>query len=337
MTSAPRPNDAAALLAALDELERVLQDRARNPGADAERYAALRRQLVEHSAEMRRLLPSFVRDSSHLNGCWRFLSTWKQYKERDRAIADELAPLRRWLEGHDQDAALPDPGVFLHTVRKFLEAEGKSDLAAELAGTHCTFNEWDDDYGESRGSLIVTAPVERLPRLNRGKQALLTAARQVLPAGVPFCLEAVSFQPVLEAPPDEEAPLPRPAWQKGSFLEHDGLPFRSKTETRIYDALKKRNALFFVNATAVLGAKVDERGRRIVREPDFLVCFGGKWGILEVMGEQFHPAATAMRDHDRARLFDDYGVRCIHFYPADRCYKDPEGVVEDFLRRLEKA
>jgi hypothetical protein len=30
-----------------------------------------------------------------------------------------------------------------------------------------------------------------------------------------------------------------------------------------------------------------------------------RWGLLEVMGEAYHPAATAVRDHDRARLFKD--------------------------------
>ena len=73
------------------------------------------------------------------------------------------------------------------------------------------------------------------------------------------------------------------------------------------------------------------------KEPDFLVCLNGKWGILEVMGETFHPSATAIRDHDRARLFKDYGLVVIEFYDASRCYSDPEAVVDDFLRRLQPS
>jgi len=115
------------------------------------------------------------------------------------------------------------------------------------------------------------------------------------------------------------------------IIEHDGLRFRSRTETRIYDALKKQSVLFFANATAVLG------GKNIKREPDFLVCQNGRWGILEVMGEQYHPSTTAMRDHDRARLFKDYGLYYIEFYAADKCYTDPDGVVTDFLQRLSKV
>ena len=70
------------------------------------------------------------------------------------------------------------------------------------------------------------------------------------------------------------------------------------------------------------------------REPDFLVCQEGRWGILEVMGEPFHPPQTAMQD--RKRLFDDFGIRIVEFYSASRCYQEPDSVADDFLKRLAK-
>ena len=87
-------------------------------------------------------------------------------------------------------------------------------------------------------------------------------------------------------------------------------------------------------ATAVLGGKFED-GKVLLREPDFLVCQDGRWGILEPGGESFH--TSAMRDHDRLRMFNDYGIRFHHFYPADRCYKSPDEVVDDFLRRLARS
>ncbi len=54
------------------------------------------------------------------------------------------------------------------------------------------------------------------------------------------------------------------------------------------------------------------------------------------MGEQYHPSTTAMRDHDRARLFKDYGLFYIEFYDAAMRYNDPDRVVDDFLNRLLK-
>jgi len=91
--------------------------------------------------------------------------------------------------------------------------------------------------------------------------------------------------------------------------------------------------LFFPNAAAVLGGRAEEDKK----ETDFLICSNGKWGLLEVMGEAFHPSATAIKDHDRARLFKDYGLVVIEFYDATRCYNQPEVVVDDFLRRLQQS
>ena len=116
-----------------------------------------------------------------------------------------------------------------------------------------------------------------------------------------------------------------------NIVVYDGLRFRSKTEIKIYEALKKRRVLFFANSTAVLGQKNTKR------EPDFLVCQDGRWGILEVMGEPYHPSATAMKDHDRARLFKNYGLHVIEFYDANRCYNHPDDVVDEFLNLLSSS
>jgi hypothetical protein len=73
------------------------------------------------------------------------------------------------------------------------------------------------------------------------------------------------------------------------------------------------------------------------REPDFLICYRGKWGILEINGDDFHsgPIQTA-KDHDRARRFNHYGVFFIQAYPLDRCKNRPGDVVDEFLHLLER-
>jgi len=158
-----------------------------------------------------------------------------------------------------------------------------------------------------------------------------------MPAGLGWTILYVNVDPLLEAPPDEDEPLPGPTWKPERAIEHDGLWFRSKTEIRVYEALKKCSAFFFVNATGVLGGKKSMGSRPELREPDFVVCLDGKWGILEVMGEHVHTQRTAPKDHDRARLFKEYGVTMIEFYDAHRCYTDPEGVVREFLGFLAKS
>jgi hypothetical protein len=109
-------------------------------------------------------------------------------------------------------------------------------------------------------------------------------------------------------------------------IEHDELHFRSVAEVAVYDELKKRKLLFFPNAAAVLG------GTNEKREPDFLVCHRGKWGVLEVMGEMYH--TNAVKDHDRARLFKEHGLLCVEFYSAKKCHEDPASVVDHFLEIL---
>lgn len=111
------------------------------------------------------------------------------------------------------------------------------------------------------------------------------------------------------------------------------LRFRSESELRVAQALDRAGVLFLPNCKARLG----EAGHRENREPDFLVCAEGKWGILEVDGEPFHPPARTVHDHERARLFKAHGIRVVEHFDAAACYRDPDGVVRQFLALLRQA
>lgn len=66
-------------------------------------------------------------------------------------------------------------------------------------------------------------------------------------------------------------------------ITHDELRFRSRGEIAMYEELKSRNVLFFPNPAAVMGKAARDVAERVeTREPDFLICFKGKWGILEI-------------------------------------------------------
>jgi len=228
---------------------------------------------------------------------------------------------------------MPNMRAFLHTLRGVLDGDGKAALVPFLLGV-------DGSWVQRRNELHLQlrAPLARLNLYDTtAKHQLCLAARPLLQANGGAYLTAVEVVAQLEAPPDENEPMPGPTWKPEKIIRHDRLHFRSRTEIKIYEALKRRNAFFFVNATAVLGGKFDGQNQVTLREPDFLICQNGKWGILEPGGDDAHPAQTAMRDHDRARLFDDYGVKCIQFYAADRCYSRPDEVVDDFLKRLAKS
>jgi len=127
-------------------------------------------------------------------------------------------------------------------------------------------------------------------------------------------------------------------FKKEKTILHDELRFRSRGEIAIYEEMKKRDVLFFPNAAAVLGCSASEYGQGIEKkEPDFLICYKGKWGILEINGDEFHSGLVkTTKDHERARRFNHYGVFFIQAFDADKCKADPEGVVDEFLMLLER-
>ena len=115
------------------------------------------------------------------------------------------------------------------------------------------------------------------------------------------------------------APFPAP-------LIWNGLRFRSRTEVVMAKAFSRAKVLFFPLPAAVY------QERKM--EPDFLVCVQGKWGILEVHGEPYHPPETAARESQRRRWLLRQGVPVVEFYDSTRCYNDPDNVVREFLSIL---
>jgi hypothetical protein len=109
---------------------------------------------------------------------------------------------------------------------------------------------------------------------------------------------------------------------------YNEMKFASKSEIRIAQELEARGVLFFPLPLAVRA----ETGNRYQdhREPDFLVCKDGAWGILEV---SFHPDRFE-KDQEKDTWFKKAGILCIQHYTAERCYKNPADVVDEFLEIL---
>ncbi len=212
---------------------------------------------------------------------------------------------------------LPTSQTFLYTLRQYFEALGRTDIAELLSNSTCELLP-SSSYSPRRWNTFYTTCVFRVPVTRLAsftddiRKELYEAVQEIFPKEAGYEIHELHVSPLLENPPDDErVGINSASLVSEGTIEYDGLRFRSRAETRIYDALKKQNVLFFANATAILG------GKGIKREPDFVVCRNGRWGILEVMGDQYHPSATAMRDHDRARLFKDYGLYYIEFYDAN--------------------
>ena len=113
-------------------------------------------------------------------------------------------------------------------------------------------------------------------------------------------------------------------------LQWENLNFRSHAEIQIAKALDRAGVLFYPNCRCRLNITIG-RGNR---ESDFLVFHQGKWGILEVDGEHWHPPCRAVEDHERDRLFKAHGILFVEHYDADRCSEKPNEVVQEFLQIL---
>jgi very-short-patch-repair endonuclease len=111
------------------------------------------------------------------------------------------------------------------------------------------------------------------------------------------------------------------------------LRFRSESEVRIAQALERAGVLFLPNCKARLNTP---EGRR-TKEADFLICYDGKWGVLEVDGAPYHPPTRTVQDHQRDRLFRAYGIRVVEHFDASECYESPDAVVQRFLEILRQS
>ncbi|MBL8157204.1 MAG: DUF559 domain-containing protein [Anaerolineae bacterium] len=129
-----------------------------------------------------------------------------------------------------------------------------------------------------------------------------------------------------EAEPPRAARLPAQPDYRG--IAWHGFTLRSQAEVKIAKALDQAGVVFLAGARVRLDAGDDHRQ---TREVDFLVTVQGRWGVLEVDGPQHDRSAESDRARD-ARL-EGLGL-VVRRYPADRCTRQPEGVVGEFLEQL---
>lgn len=116
-------------------------------------------------------------------------------------------------------------------------------------------------------------------------------------------------------------------------LLYKNLRFRSASEIKIAEALDRAKVFYLPNCRGRLNLGEG----RVNREADFLICKDGKWGILEVDGEAFHPASRTTEDHDRDRLFRNHGVRITEHFDAMACFRTPDKIVAAFLALLAQS
>jgi len=243
---------------------------------------------------------------------------------------------------------LPSPDVFLASAVQFLVEGGENDAATLLLS--CSIQlaiEQRENFNGEEWEVVnigVFGPRAAYDGIRDTWSDTGKAIRAAFEAVLPW--DKQSFEVIPRAQLVEADSGWRQELQKviqGTGVDNQGVPiegsdiqvwhglrFRSKTEIKIAQALQGRAVLFFPNCRARLRME-DGFGNR---EPDFLVCQEGKWGILQVDGEPWHGGHTRAREQNDDRLFHAYGVRVVQHYSANECWNNTNRVIDEFLQFL---
>lgn len=112
----------------------------------------------------------------------------------------------------------------------------------------------------------------------------------------------------------------------------EGQRFRSQAEIAIAYAFDRFSVLYLPNCLVRLNDPQKPKNRAN-KEADFLVCYQGKWGILEVDGPH-HTPERRVEEQERERLFRLHGIRVVERYDSEKCKTQPFEVVKQFLQLL---
>lgn len=244
----------------------------------------------------------------------------------------------------------PEDDVVLASAARFLIDGAEEDAASVLLS--CSLEYWESgdswyEGDETHHALHVklTGPRAAYDILTQAAHPTTTAVHRALSAVLPektyikhltAHVEHVAIDPNWR---EELLQIARglgvhnQAAQGRALRVWNNLYFRSLSEIKIAAALDRAGAMFFPNCRGRLGPTTTRENR----EADFLVCQDGKWGILEVDGEPFHPPSRAAQDHDLDRAFRAQGVRLVERFEATRCYEHADEVVAKFLALLERT
>ncbi len=239
--------------------------------------------------------------------------------------------------------------IILATAARFLIDGGEEDAASVLLS--CALESWPSgdtwyvgDETHEALHMKLTGPRAAYDILNDAghstTQAIQRALEAVLPEKTYIKHFTVHVEHIAIDPNWREELLQiargvgvhNQAAQGRALRVWNSLFFRSQSEIRIAEALDRAQVLFFPNCRGRLGV-----GTRENREADFLICRDGKWGILEVDGEPFHPPSRTVQDHARDRTFREHGIRLVEHFDATKCYEKADEVVRQFLSLLERA
>ena len=121
--------------------------------------------------------------------------------------------------------------------------------------------------------------------------------------------------------------------------EYDSLRYRSKAEVAIasaFDKYNRYNALpvFYLPNCSIVTPEFRCEKSTYKMESDFLVCYLGDWGLLEVDGKHHDDTEVIAKDAHKKELYKSMGIKVIERFSAKSCLDDPDSIVKGFLSRM---
>lgn len=270
----------------------------------------------------------------------------------DRSLEELLADGYRAPSGFGSDQNYADTDDYvLGQVAVLLQQKGLTQAAALMLDVQGFEREWVNswEYAEQTGIwLVMEADANLIDMFTEERMSeILEGFREIADGGMGW-IERLRIRP--------SKPQVGQDWRKqlSSTLtsdvtnqarrtrlqpeapREDGLSFSNKWELGVYRVLKKKQASLPPNATIgivpLAGARLPER----TLEPDFLITYKGRAGILEVDGP--HHAGSKKRANDLSRdgQFRAAGVAYIDRLDVRDVdsEKEVEQFVDAFLARM---
>ena len=243
----------------------------------------------------------------------------------------------------------------LGTVAQLLHDQGELDAAALLAEAIDVQFEWQrNDWGINHYGVTLLVPYYAVRRSNDDLLQAVVEAWNIVSKGIldaddrenrGQAISSVQFAPALLDDPNwrasinatlagkpiNQAALGSPA---SVFPSEDRMRFRDGAELTMYRALKEIVVGFPADRQAMIVPNAAARVSGNTREPDFIIGYLGRIGVVQVDGSTHHKRWAADRSQDR--MYEDAGVALVDHIAAEEAsdLASAKKFAERFLARL---
>lgn len=207
---------------------------------------------------------------------------------------------------------------------------------------------WDTQFDREGYRIVLVVDAHLFPRYDEEALKRIEKVMQtvLMPAGKE--VDEFAVRPDIRLPTTWRDQLRQPSGPKPSnharkvrrdLPNHpieDDLHFTNEWECRVYQVLKERQAALPDNETIGIMPLCKMRVLGSTREPDFLITYKGRAGVIEVDGPHHEGRKRASNDHSRTDLLINAGVEWVARLDV-RDVKDKaevEKFVSTFLSRL---